>query len=299
MQKRDRYAKTGQICKNGKNLLREFRVPAALLLLCLGGALPANSTGFEIIIPHRAVYDVRLLDASQRSGIKSMNGRMVFEIRGNECEGISLRSRFLTNVTTARDQFLSDQHTSTFESPDGKSFNFLNKSFLNEQLERTIKGKAQRSEKGLSVVLEGPAARNMEFSEASFLTTHLVKMIEIAKSGKHYLRGDIFDGSDDGDEVVGTSSFISDAKSVSDSKDGLKANIVANLKDLKAWPVSMSYFEKPESASGERLPIFETSFLLFENGITSDLVLNYPDYTLSAKLSELELFEKGNCNQEN
>ncbi len=288
-----------QNCICGRTLLREFRVPIAVYLLCFGGVLPANSAGFEIIAPHRAVYDVRLVDSSQRSGIKSMNGRMVYEIRGNECEGMSLRYRFLTNVTTARDQFLSDQHTSTFESPDGKSFNFLSKSFLNEQLERTIKGKARRSEKGLSVVLEKPAARIIEFAEADFLTTHLVKMIELAKSGEHYLRGDIFDGSDNGDEVVGTSSFISGAKTVFDSKDGLKAQIVTSLKDIKAWPVSMSYFAKTENATGERLPIFETSFLLFENGVSSDLVLNYPEYTLSAKLSELELFEKGNCNREN
>ena len=72
-------------------------------------------------------------------------------------------------------------------------------------------------------------------------------------------------------------------------------DIIDQLKGTKAWPISMSYFEKTKDNSGEKLPIFESSFLLYENGISSDLLLRYPEYTLSAKLSELELFEKPAC----
>jgi hypothetical protein len=220
---------------------------------------------------------------------------MVYEIRGNECDGISLRYRFLTNINTAREQISTDQHASSFESPDGQDFNFHNKLFTDEQLEKTIKGRARQSAEGLSVILQSPEPRRLEFTKASFLTSHLVKMINLAKTGGRFLQGDIFDGSEAGDEIVGTSSFISDVRSVLDSKDGLSNEIIDQLKDAKAWPISMSYFEKTMDSSGEKLPIFESSYLLYENGISSDLVMRYPEYTLSAKLSELELFERTVC----
>ena len=56
-----------------------------------GSAVSANAAGFEILAPHRAVYDVVLVNAEERSGIKQMKGRIVFEATGNECEGISIR----------------------------------------------------------------------------------------------------------------------------------------------------------------------------------------------------------------
>ena len=223
---------------------------------------------------------------------------MVYEVRGNECDGISLQYRFLTRVTTARDQFLSDQHTSTYESADGQSFNFLSKSFLNEQLEKTVKGRARQIDGGVSVVLDSPSAQEFKFSKASFLTSYLVKIIEMAKQGGRQLRDDLYDGSEGGDEIIATSSFISDVKSIADSKDGENQDIASKLKGFKAWPVSMSYFDKTAATSIEHLPVFESSFLLFENGISSDLIMRYPDYTLSGKMTELELFEIENCQQD-
>ena len=277
-----------------KNLL----ITGMATMLGLASISQANSAGFEIITPHRAIYDVKLIKASERSGIKSMKGRMVYEVRGNECDGISLQYRFLTRVTTGRDQFLSDQHTSTYESADGLDFTFLNKSFLNEQLEKTIKGRARQVEDGLMVVLDSPSAQEFKFSKARFLTSYLVKMIELAKKGEHFLRDDLYDGSDGGDEIIATSSFISNPKSISDSKDGENADIAAKLKGFEAWTVSMSYFDKGTGATGEHLPVFESKFLLFENGISSDLVMRYPDYTLSGKMTELELFDNKSCKQD-
>lgn len=278
-------------------LLRyRYTVPTLAVIASLSWS-GVYAAGFEIIVPHRAVYDIKLKQASERSGIKKMNGRMVFEVRGNECDGISLKHRFLTKVATARDEFLSDQQTSTFESSDGNEFTFVTKSFLNEQLERTVKGTATRTEGGVYVTLNSPARQEFEFPKARFLTSYLVKMIELAKAGEHFLRDDIYDGSDGGDETIATSSVISNLKSVEDSKDEFGAVIENQLSGLKAWSVSMSYFDKNTGATAEHVPVFESSFLLFENGVSSDLVMRYPDYTLSGKLSDLEIFDSSPCKQ--
>ncbi len=257
----------------------------------------ANSLGFEILVPHRAVYDVTLIDSSKRSGIKSMQGRIVYELRGNECEGISLKYRFLTRVSTGKDEFLSDQHTSTYESADGKNFSFDIKSFLNEQLEENTSGRASLTSTGLSVILKKPKPQTFEFTKARFLSSYLVKLIELAGSGEHFLRSDLYDGSEGGDETIVTSSVISKEKSVSDAKD-LKADLVEKFSGKKAWAISMSYFDKGLDATSEHLPIYESSFLLFDNGISTDLVMRYPDYTLEGKLVELEEFTQSACKKD-
>lgn len=263
--------------------------------LAMGMYGSAKSAGFEIIKPHRAVYEIKLINATDRSGIRKMRGRMVFEIRGNECDGITLKYRFLTNVSTARDQYLSDQQTSSYESADGKEFTFLSKSFLNEQLEETVKGRAVQTANGLSVVLDSPTHQEFDFPTAQFLTSYLVKLIKMAKAGEHFVRDDIYDGSDGGDETIATSSVISNLKSVSDSKDAFGTKVANQLDDLDAWHVSMSYFDKNTGATAEHTPVFESSYMLYDNGVSSDLVMRYPDYSLEGKLSELEMFEVSPC----
>lgn len=257
----------------------------------------ANAVGFEILVPHRAVYDVKLIDSSKRSGIKSMQGRIVYELRGNECEGISLKYRFLTRISTGKDEFLSDQHTSTFESADGKNFSFSIKSFLNDQLEVTTSGKANLTNSGLNVILKKPRPQEFEFTKARFLSSYLVKLIELAKEGEHFLRSDLYDGSEGGDETIVTSSVISKEKSVADAKD-LKSELVERFSGKKAWAISMSYFDKGLDATAEHLPIYESSFLLFDNGISTDLVMRYPEYTLEGKLVELEEFKQSACQKD-
>ena len=278
-----------------EKLVRVILVLSAVILLQLGQVMSTRAIGFEVIKPHRAVYDIKLLKSSERSGIRRMEGRMVFEVRGNECDGITLKYRFLTKVSTARDQYLSDQHTSTFETADGREFTFLSKSFLNEQLETTTKGVAKHTSKGISVALESPVQKDVNFSNAQFLTSYLVKLIELAKSGEHFMRDDLYDGSEGGDKIISTSTVISKLKSVADSKDEFGGSVSGHLKDIDAWHVSMSYFDKHIGASAEHTPMFESSFLLFANGVSSDMVMQYPDYTLSGTLSELEMFKEESC----
>jgi hypothetical protein len=268
-----------------------------LLLIGIAVASPAGAAGFEVIVPHRAVYDIKLQDASKRSGIKGMNGRMVYEVTGNECEGISLKYRFLTKVTTARDEYLSDQHTSSFESADGKEFTFLSKSFLNEQLEETTKGRAVQTDEGISVTLTKPAAQKFKFADARFLSSYLARLITLAKDGEHFMRDDIYDGSDGGDETISTSSVISKLKNVDNSADEFGVEVSNQLKGMDAWFVAMSYFDKDTGATAEHTPVFESSFLLFENGVSSDLVMRYADYTLTGILKELDLFDNSPCKQ--
>lgn len=258
-------------------------------------SVPAHAAGFEILAPHRAVYEVKLEEALDRSGIESMNGRIVYESRGNECEGISINYRFVTRINTGSDIFVTDQQSASYESSDGQQFSFSTRSFVNEQPDQKIKGSAERVPDGIKVRLDGENPRDLNLSGGVFISTHLVAVIESALQGEVFVTHDVFDGSGEADKVLKSASVIGKPRVVSKQFSGESQDQVGELLDQQAWPVTMSYFNRNQDNTAEGIPIYEASFLLYGNGITRNLTMRYPDYSLKATLSELEFLEKGEC----
>ncbi|MEC9342479.1 MAG: DUF1849 family protein, partial [Pseudomonadota bacterium] len=200
-----------------------------------------------------------------------------------------------TNITTSQEAYQSDQQTSTFETPDGKEFTFLTKSFVDQQPGSTVKGTARLVDGGLKVSLTDPQERELDLSPAVFISTHLVDLIDAAREGEQLVKRDVFDGSDEADEVVASSAFIGEARAFPEVREGESKDAVAPLADMPAWPVTISYFDKGVGASAESLPVYEASFVLYENGISRKLTMRYPDYAMKGELTSLEMLESEPC----
>ena len=69
------------------------------------------------LIAHRAIYDLELKDASERSGISGMSGRMVYEFDGNDCTGYTTNFRFVTQIDTG--PLIAYGHLEQFGKPAG------------------------------------------------------------------------------------------------------------------------------------------------------------------------------------
>ena len=266
---------------------------AAFVLLATSVA-PATADPRTVLAPHRAVYDVTLDEASQRSGITAIKGRMVYESRGGACEGISVRFRFFQQVRTPRREYSSDQRTTTFETAAADRFDFVTRTFFNGSKEREVKGTATRDADGTVIELDPDVKGPISTVPAIFPSQHLAAVIEAAKAGKRIFAADVFDGSDDGDEVMSTTAIIGrphapDASVVANAVEAKK------LANLRSWPVSIAYFSGRPSASGERLPVYQVSFALFENGVSGDLTMRYEDYTLKAAMKDLEYLDRPAC----
>jgi hypothetical protein len=275
--------------------MRKTGIVATGLVLPILLAGSAMAAGFEMLAPHRAVYDMKLREATDRSGIQAMSGRIVYEVTGNECDGLTVRYRFVTSIATSAESWQTDQQTSTFESPDGRTFNFHTRSMVGDQVESVVRGSASRGGDGVTVELSQPASRRLELPPASFISTHLVEVLRAAESGETLVKSDIFDGSDKADEIVASSTFIGAAKLAPKPFDGESAASIGPLENLKAWPVTVSYFEKTSQASAETTPMYQASFLLYPNGISRRLIMRYPDYSLTGNLASLEMLPKEPC----
>lgn len=271
----------------------------AMLVAGCSGLLPkaAVAAGIDGLLPHRAVYDLSMIDSSDRSGITGMKGRIVYEMTGSKCEGFAVRFRFLTQVETARKDFTNDQRTTSFESGDGKSFSFVNQSYLNGQLERELRGQAELDGELTKVAITKPEASSFELGASIFMTRHIAMLIEAAQTGQTIVTAKVYDGSDDGDELVDTTAVIGRERGDLKQIEGEPEEVSSQFSGNPAWPVSVSYFSTAASdVQGERLPIYQVSFIMHESGVSRDLKMQYEDYGLKGDLKEIEFLKAEPCN---
>ncbi|MEO5322750.1 cell envelope integrity EipB family protein [Mesorhizobium sp. CC13] len=257
------------------------------------GAMPAFAAPVALA-PHRAVYDLVLDQASDRSGITGLTGRMVYEFNGSPCEGYTVKFRFVTQIATRENTRVTDQQTTTFEDAEGKTFSFVTKSFVDQALDREVKGTATLEPNGVKVELEKPQAGVVDLAKTQFPTQHLVELIGKAEKGETFYETSLFDGSEDADKVM-TTTVIVGKKSQAPSGDP-ELPVLAGLAKDQYWPVDIAYFDLSKG-SGEEVPEYRISFKLHENGLTRDLVMDYGDFSMTGKLVNLSLFPtpKGEC----
>lgn len=252
---------------------------------CASIAMSGAASAAPNLASHRAVYDLVLEQASERSGIRALTGRMVYEFNGSACDGYTTNYRMVAKIDTAENSRMTDQQTTTFEDAGGKSFNFVTRSFVDRQMDKEVKGTAVAEDQGLKVAIEKPKAENVELSKTQFPTQHLIELINKADEGQTFYETNLFDGSDDAAKIMTTSVVLGKSADIPDADPEKKA--LAALATDKVWPVDVAYFDltKPD----QETPEYRISFKLHENGVTRDLVMDYGDFSMKGQLVNLEL----------
>ena len=271
------------------------RCPIAALALAATISLPSIANAQ--LAAHRAVYEIDLADASERSGIKGMSGRMVYDFGGSSCDGYTTSFRFVTRIETENDSRLTDQQTTTFENVEDGVFQFATRSFVDDSQDKDIEGVANLDEGGIEVTLSSPEDLVVELPETSFPTQHLIELLDVARDGERFFERDLFDGSDDADEIMNTSAVSGEMRRHEDDanvddKDGEALPIEFN--GLRYWPVTIAYYSASEER-GEELPLYRIEMKLYENGVSRDLSMDYGEFQLSGTLSDIELREADRC----
>jgi hypothetical protein len=249
---------------------------------------PVFAAGAVPLVQHRAVYDLKLTDSSDGSGITGITGRMVYEIRGSSCDGYTVRFRYVTESSTRDASQITDQQTTTFEDADGKSFSFATKSYTDQNLDKELRGNATREPDGVKIQIDKPEPKSFELQPTQFPTQHLVDLINRARTGETFYETSIFDGSEEADRAMTTTVIVGKPASTGSSDPELKA--LDALGSEKFWPVDIAYFDE-STEGGEETPDYRISFKLYENGLTRDLDMDYGDFTIHGQLVDLVVFE--------
>lgn len=280
-----------------------LRPLAAVLAIIV--AVPAHAappTQAINLAPHRAIYDMTLRDATAGSNISDIRGRLVFDFEGATCDGYTLKSRLVTE-TVDRDgnTTLTDLRSSTWETFAGDKFRFENSQYVGKELSEQSSGHATRSKKadGIDVNLKKPSSQQLQFAGAAlFPTQHSIAILEAALRGETVLQADIYDGSEQGNKLFRTTTFIGKpAETAAEQIPGGESD-KAKLKGMTAWPVAISYFEAvPRPTQDEGVPTYELSFHLLANGVSRDLLINYGNFLVRGELKRVEFYDQTKCQE--
>lgn len=266
--------------------------------LCLLPGIAASAA--KVLAPHRAVYEIVLDRSRGGSGVSDMAGRMVYELKGSECEGYTQTMRFVTRMTNQEGAtVLTDMRSSSTEDASGNSFRFSSSQYKDSRLSESTDGGAARSGPSgeVKVELMRPERKEVQLkSNVFFPIQHSIALIAAAETGERIFQADLYDGSEKGEKVYATTAYIGREQAGGYNKHLPAAKSAERLNNLKSWPISISYFE-PGSDKQDAVPAYELAFLYFENGVSRRLYIDYGDFAIRGNLQEIAFFEPGKCNR--
>ncbi len=253
-----------------------------------------------ILVPHRAVYDLKLAKSKGSRGIDAVRGRILYDFSGNACEGYELQFRQVSELDSGEGKrALSDLRSTTWEDGDAKQFRFNSENLLDDKAADEVDGRAERESTAVKVDLTKPKDKNFTLPVgAVFPTEHMRRIIAAARDGKRILDFPVYDGSETGEKLYNTLTVIGKpiAPGAKPPDDATK-NVPA-LAKLTRWPVTISYFEHEDAKkeqAGEQTPVYAISFEIYENGISRALLLEYADFTISGEMTSLEMKTEKPC----
>ena len=263
-------------------------------------AAAAPPTDKVLLVPHRAVYDLKLSKSHGSRGIQGVRGRILYDFSGNACDGYELQFRQVSELDSGEGKAaLSDLRSTTWEDGTAKKFRFNSENLLNDRKTDVVDGNAERNAGTVAVNLSKPQVKTFTVPVgAVFPTEHMRRIVIAAREGKTILEFPVYDGSETGEKLYNTLTVIGRPIAPGEKPPADAATKVAALAKLTRWPVTISYFEQKDEKSehaGEQTPVYSIAFELYENGISRALVLDYTDFTITGEMTSLELKKEKPC----
>ncbi len=242
--------------------------------------------------PHRAVYKMSLASVKNGSTVTDVSGKMMFEW-SDACDGWAVQQHLQLHFSYAEgDDSDVNSTVISWESKDGKRYNFNVRRVTYGKETENYRGKAMLDEKGGSGVYEIPKDKLVKLSSASmFPSTHTALILEQAAAGEKLFTRFVFDGSDE-EGAADISAFIG-ARQGRMQQAGMSNELKNNaLLDQAAWPIRLAFY-KPNSETGE--PDYEMDLTLQANGIARFMQIDYGDFSVSGTLTDLEALPGSGC----
>ncbi len=279
-----------------RHLIRTFILVMTTVLLWgaeEGGAATINKEDIvNGLLPHKALYDINMVSKSSGAQVLNISGQMFFEWQP-DCEAWTTNHQFkllYEYADTSPMHITSD--FSTYENYDSQSFDFTSRRKRNGKLYQELRGRASmdQDEKG-EALFSMPEGLSFDLPAGTlFPVSHTLELLRRAKTGKKFFHATVFDGSDE-DGPVEINAFI-----------GKPVNAMANLTpspdmdtaliNTLAWNVRMAFFPllNPDSDAD-----YEMDVVFHENGVISDMLVEYKNFSVTQKLVAIEKLEKKEC----
>jgi hypothetical protein len=255
-----------------------------------------NATSLKLTQPkielvgHKAVYDIKLTRTKSSSQIINISGTMNFSWKPS-CEGWITDHHFKLRYDYADTKpMVIESNYVVFESFDGKNLQFSSSQKEDGKIIEGTKGSATPLKAQFTI----PQSMKFDLKKTTmFPTAFSMGLLHEAKQGKRFYNAQVFDGS----EIEGPMEINSIIAASKTGQIYLKAtskdkNINSNLLTGLSWPIRMAFFREEQQ---ESIADYEMSLILHENGIISDMIIDYPDFSMQQKLVSLDEVPAETC----
>ena len=177
----------------------------------------------------------------------------------------------------------------TWESKDGTRYRFNQKQTRNGEVDQEIRGEARLDGPGKGGVAEfsRPQPQTLKLEPGvMFPSAHTILLIDAAHEAENFVSRLVFDGATDENAVQ-----VSAAIGVKLAPDPAAAARGALLQ-RPGWRIRLAFF--PVDANAEK-PDYELGMRLLDNGVSQDMVIDYGEYSIRARLDDIEPLSKPNC----
>jgi EipB-like len=242
--------------------------------------------------PHQALYELYLQRSDPAGTVAYVEGKMTMEW-GDVCKNWSLDQRYRLDFQYRDGNSTQiESHYVTKEAKDGSEFHYRLTRKVDGTTDTKLEGKVTRQADGMLLEQRQPEPLTRLLpQDVLFPLSHTLLTIKYAVEGKRIFYKTLFDGADE----VG----LSAVSTLIGSAQPLPAPSNHPLINQVGWPVKMAFFppllpERGELPAVER-PDYEMTLTLLANGIVRDIIFDYGDFTMQAKLRRLEAVSARAC----
>ena len=242
------------------------------------------------LIPHRAIYSMSLIKTPNNQELSDMRGVMIYEFR-DQCDAWTIESKvYLYLQYTNQPAIENIRSMVTWESKDGLKFDFRSKDVSNGKLREEIKGSAIMYHDGLGGLVKytAPLLPKVFLPPGTlFPTAHLQNLLNHASEGGKHLNKNVFDGA-----TLDSPYDVSGVIVATLDPENLAPVLSKALEKTHSFKIRMAYFPL---SSKSPIPDIELSIAIRVDGIVSQAVQEFRDYSIEAKLNKIDLIEKVGC----
>ncbi len=251
------------------------------------------------LVPHKARYNLQMVHNNAPTKVSDIQGIMTYNFVKTCQSWLTDQTLNLEMVQTDGIPMRSVNHFFSDERFDGSEYHYASDNVINKQpVDRSV-GKVfgDKKHEHYYAYHQGmdKQAQRLDYPNLTFPVHHLTEILYQSKKGNPIYHASVFDGSF-ADEPVSINAVTSSHRNTVD--DTLKS-VFAKYKQYlspSSWSISYAYFKNDGAADdSETSPDYESEVKMMENGIITELTIQYPDFILKGNLVGFEPLDKPRC----
>ena len=258
-------------------------------------SLCGNMAAAADLASYRARYSLTLASTRGTSGVAGAGGAMIDEWV-ETCDGWTEQQHFYLHVAYEDEEpsaFTTYYEFVSSETKDTRRYHFDMRQATTERPYDEVKGEAKLDDglrAGGAAEFTRPKATTLTLPPGTmFPAAYLRLVIDRARAGDRLVTRDVFDGSTVDSAGQVTAVIGPQLAPKAGGEDALPASPLLNR---PSWRIAFAFFP---SDHRKETPDYEESVRLLDDGILQDMVFDYGDYAIGAKLEQIESLPRPRC----